>query len=71
MSVSTLHATGICKRFGALQVLEGIDFTMTSDEAIGVVGPNGAGKSTLMAVLSGALAPSAGRVELDGVEPAL
>jgi branched-chain amino acid transport system ATP-binding protein len=63
---SHLSATGIGKRFGALQVLDGIDFAMTSDEAIGVVGPNGAGKSTLMAVLSGALAPSAGRVVLDG-----
>lgn len=62
----TIRATGIGKRFGALAVLDGIDFRMTTDEAVGIVGPNGAGKSTLMAVLSGALAPSAGRVELDG-----
>jgi branched-chain amino acid transport system ATP-binding protein len=65
---SRLAATGIGKRFGALQVLDGIDFAMTSDEAIGVVGPNGAGKSTLMAVLSGALTPSAGRIVLDGTD---
>jgi branched-chain amino acid transport system ATP-binding protein len=66
MATATLTATGIGKRFGALTVLEGIDFAATSDEAIGVVGPNGAGKSTLMAVLSGAHAPSMGRVALDG-----
>jgi branched-chain amino acid transport system ATP-binding protein len=66
MAPATLTATGIGKRFGALTVLEGIDFAATSDEAVGVVGPNGAGKSTLMAVLSGAYAPSTGRVALDG-----
>ena len=68
MTISTLHATSIFKRFGAVQVLDGIDFAMTSSEAIGIVGPNGAGKSTLMAVLSGALSPTSGRVTLDGAE---
>ena len=63
---ATLTATRISKRFGELVVLEGVDFVVRSDEAIGVVGPNGAGKSTLMAVLSGAYAPSDGRVSLDG-----
>lgn len=66
MTIATLTATKIGKRFGALSVLEGIDFAVTSAEAVGVVGPNGAGKSTLMAVLSGALAPSGGRVTLNG-----
>lgn len=63
---ATLRATGIGKRFGALVVLDGIDFAVSADEAIGIVGPNGAGKSTLMAVLSGALSPTDGRVQLDG-----
>lgn len=63
---ATLKAIGIGKRFGALAVLEGIDFDLSSSAAIGIVGPNGAGKSTLMAVLSGALVPSAGRIEMDG-----
>lgn len=63
---TALRAVGIGKRFGALTVLDGIDFSVSTDEAVGIVGPNGAGKSTLMAVLSGALVPSAGRVQLDG-----
>ena len=63
---ATLKAAGIGKRFGALAVLQGIDFDVSSDAAIGIVGPNGVGKSTLMAVLSGALAPNAGRIEMDG-----
>lgn len=62
---ATLKAAGIGKRFGALAVLQGIDFDVSSDAAIGIVGPNGVGKSTLMAVLSGALAPDAGRIEMD------
>ena len=62
----TLRATGIGKQFGALVVLDGINFDISTNEAVGIVGPNGAGKSTLMAVLSGALSPSAGKVEMAG-----
>lgn len=65
MTLCTLRATGIGKHYGALQVLDGVDFAMTSDESVGIVGPNGAGKSTLMAVLSGATPASAGNVLLD------
>ena len=66
MGAPILAATGIVKRFGALVVLDGIDFTMGTHEAVGIVGPNGAGKTTLLAVLSGAHAPSAGVIRLRG-----
>ncbi|MFC6762479.1 ATP-binding cassette domain-containing protein [Sulfitobacter porphyrae] len=46
-----LTGTGIHKSFGALPVLNGIDFSLTSNEAVGIIGPNGAGKSTLLGVL--------------------
>ena len=55
-----LAAAGIHKRFGALVVLDDVDFAMGADEAVGIVGPNGAGKTTLLSVLSGAFPPSAG-----------
>jgi branched-chain amino acid transport system ATP-binding protein len=61
-----LAAEGIVKRFNALTVLDGVDFSMRADEAVGIVGPNGAGKTTFLSVLSGALAPSAGRVSFAG-----
>ena len=54
-----LVAHGIHKRFGALVVLDGIDFVVNPGEAIGIVGPNGAGKTTLLSVLSGAQLPNA------------
>jgi len=61
-----LNAAGIHKRFGALVVLDNIDFAMAADEAVGIVGPNGAGKTTLLSVLSGAFPPSSGSVSFKG-----
>ncbi|TGQ91062.1 ABC transporter ATP-binding protein [Mesorhizobium sp. M8A.F.Ca.ET.208.01.1.1] len=63
---AVLAAAGIHKRFGALVVLEAVDFAMAADEAVGIVGPNGAGKTTLLSVLSGAFPPSAGSVSFKG-----
>jgi branched-chain amino acid transport system ATP-binding protein len=63
---SLLEARGIHKRFNALVVLDGVDFSVRANEAVGVVGPNGAGKTTLLSVLVGAHAPTAGTVRLRG-----
>jgi branched-chain amino acid transport system ATP-binding protein len=57
-----LSALGIRKRFGALPVLQDVDFTVGTGEAVGIVGPNGAGKTTLLNVLSGSLQAGAGSV---------
>ena len=67
-SALLLDARGLEKRFGALVVLDRVDFQVREGEAIGIVGPNGAGKTTLMNVLSGAYAPNSGTVELMGVD---
>ena len=61
-----LAAVGIHKRFGALVVLDGVDFSIGVGDAIGIVGPNGAGKTTLLNILSGALLPSEGSVAFNG-----
>ncbi len=61
-----LAAAGIRRRFGALVVLDGVDFAVSAGDAIGIVGPNGAGKTTLLNVLSGALRPSEGSVAFRG-----
>jgi len=63
-----LDAVGIGKRFGALVVLDSVDFTITAGESVGIVGPNGAGKTTLLNVLAGSLRPDRGRVLLRGVD---
>jgi branched-chain amino acid transport system ATP-binding protein len=63
-----LAASGIRKRFGALVVLDDVDFAVAGDEAVGIVGPNGAGKTTLLNVLAGSLQPNAGSVRFDGAD---
>jgi len=61
-----LDAVGIRRRFGALVVLDGVDFSVDRGAAVGIVGPNGAGKTTLLNVLSGALPSNAGTITFLG-----
>ncbi|HUG52736.1 MAG TPA: sugar ABC transporter ATP-binding protein [Vicinamibacteria bacterium] len=61
-----LEMRGVSKAFGATVALDGVDLTAAGGEVVALVGQNGAGKSTLMAVLSGAVAPDAGTMALDG-----
>src|SRR5579862_6799487 len=61
-----LEASAIAQRFGALIVLDGVDFQLAPAESVGVVGPNGAGKTTLLSILAGSLRPTSGRVRYDG-----
>ncbi|WP_184401697.1 ABC transporter ATP-binding protein [Rhizobium sp. BK650] len=65
---ASLSARGIGKRFGALVVLENLNFSMAGGEAVGIVGPNGAGKTTLLSVLAGAFPPSQGTITFDGAD---
>ncbi|HEY7852748.1 MAG TPA: ABC transporter ATP-binding protein [Caulobacteraceae bacterium] len=68
MTTPLLEAVGIGRRFGALVVLDGVDFTLGAGEAVGIVGPNGAGKTTLLNILAGSLRPTTGRVRLRGAD---
>jgi branched-chain amino acid transport system ATP-binding protein len=61
-----LEAVGVRQRFGALVVLDGVDFRVGAGESVGVVGPNGAGKTTLLNILAGAQRPVDGTVRLRG-----
>jgi ribose transport system ATP-binding protein len=57
---------GIRKTFGATIALGGVDLSVTAGEIHALVGENGAGKSTLVKILSGALQPDEGSIEIDG-----
>jgi len=61
-----LEMRGIRKHFASTVALDGVNFTVHPREVHGLIGENGAGKSTLMKVLSGAIAPDAGEMILDG-----
>jgi ABC-type sugar transport system ATPase subunit len=63
-----LAAEHIKRSFGAVVALADASIQVSEGEIVGLVGDNGAGKSTLVKILSGALAPDAGRMVLDGVD---
>jgi branched-chain amino acid transport system ATP-binding protein len=61
-----LEARGIGKRFGGVQALTNVSFSIQRGEIYGLIGPNGAGKTTLFNVLSGIYAPDQGSFAFDG-----
>ncbi|HQU48825.1 MAG TPA: ABC transporter ATP-binding protein [Casimicrobiaceae bacterium] len=61
-----LEAEGVGKRFGGVQALTEVSFTIRQGEIYGLIGPNGAGKTTLFNVLTGIYAPDGGRFTFDG-----
>jgi len=61
-----IETRGLCKSFGALPVASDIDFRLERGARHALIGPNGAGKTTFVNLVTGALAPSAGRVFLGG-----
>src|SRR4051812_34547043 len=61
-----LSLEGVRKSFGAVQALEGVDFSVRPREVVALVGDNGAGKSTLVKVISGIHGADSGRILFDG-----
>jgi branched-chain amino acid transport system ATP-binding protein len=57
-----LKCIGVSKRFGGLQALKNVDFTVNEGEIAGLVGPNGSGKSTLLNLISGVYKPDSGQI---------
>jgi branched-chain amino acid transport system ATP-binding protein len=61
-----LSVSGLSKRFGGLQAVKDLSFSVGEGEIVALIGPNGAGKTTVFALLSGFLVPDAGRVSFRG-----
>ena len=61
-----LEVHGLSKSFGALAVTQAVNLRLAAGARHALIGPNGAGKTTLVNLLTGTLAPSAGRIVLDG-----
>ncbi len=66
-----IKASGLSKRYGAVQALDGVEFSVSAGETLGIIGPNGAGKTTLLKVLLGLVRPDTGRVVIADVDLAV
>jgi branched-chain amino acid transport system ATP-binding protein len=67
MSPGTLlQVDGLVKSYGGLRATDHASLSVQAGEIHALIGPNGAGKTTLIHLISGALAPSAGRIHFDG-----
>jgi len=64
---SRIVAKKLEKRFGNIHAVRGIDLEVPAGQVLGFLGPNGAGKSTTMRMITGFLEPTAGTVELEGI----
>ena len=62
-----IEIKGLCKSFGADEVLKGIDLSIDEKEVVVIIGPSGSGKSTLLRCINHLEEPTAGEVIVDGI----
>ncbi len=65
-ATARLEARSVTVRFGGLVAVDAVDARFAAGELVGIIGPNGAGKTTFFNALSGVLAPTSGRLLVDG-----
>ncbi len=68
MAEPIIKVRGLHKYFGPLHVIKGVDLDMMPREVVVIIGPSGGGKSTFLRCVNFLEAPSAGSLEIDGVE---
>src|ERR1700682_1078895 len=66
-SPELLSVERLWKSFRDLRAVDDVSFHVAPGEIVGLVGPNGAGKTTTINMVLGVLAPTAGRIEIEGV----
>lgn len=67
--MSILECSRLCKHYGRVQALDGVDLTLEPGRIVGLLGPNGSGKSTLIKLACGLLTPSQGSIRICGEKP--
>ena len=61
--MNLIEAKSISKKFGGVQALLDVDFSVQTGEIFGLIGSNGAGKTTLFSVISGFYRPDSGMIK--------
>ena len=64
-----IEIENVSKRYGSVRALRDVSLRVEKGSVLGLLGQNGAGKTTLINILTGYLAPSSGRVLIDGPDP--
>jgi len=65
---SLISVEHVSRYYGDTRAVHDVSFELARGEVLGFLGPNGAGKTTTMQIISGNLAPSAGRVRINGID---
>lgn len=66
--MTLLNVSGISKKFGGVQALRFVSFTVEPGQILGIIGPNGSGKTTLFNVISGLTPVDEGRISFAGTD---
>jgi ABC-2 type transport system ATP-binding protein len=66
-----VRVEGVSRRFGSVQAVDDVSFSIPAGEIHALLGPNGAGKTTLLRMITGLVSPTAGRIELVGLDVAV
>jgi ABC-2 type transport system ATP-binding protein len=63
-----IRLTGLTKHYGSFVAVDGLDLHVPQGELFGFLGPNGAGKTTTLRMIAGIMKPTAGRVQIGGID---
>lgn len=64
-----LECKNLTKRYGQVEAIRDLTFTMGGGRIIGLLGPNGSGKTTLIKMINGLLTPTSGEIYIQGKKP--
>lgn len=66
--MSLLHVSNVSKRFGGIQAINRVSFSVETGEILGMIGPNGAGKTTMFNLITGSLSLDEGSISFNGTD---
>ena len=67
--MATWECKSLCKRYGKVQALDNVSFSIEPGRVVGLLGPNGSGKTTLIKLANGLLTPTGGELLINGQKP--